>query len=1089
MHPDDVEHSAQSIGQWEHARDDSVFHRAYRMKNASGEYRWLEVTEVVFNRAPDGRVAQVLGIAFDNTERRQMEAAIRENEERLQAIMDNMPVLLDAADADDHIVFWNRECERVTGYTAEEIVGNPNALNLLYPDSEYLAHSIAEAKVSLHNYRDREWTLTCKDGSKRTISWSNVSGSVSIPGWAGWGVGIDVTERRKTEEALRQSEAHLRFIAENMNDIVSYSSLDGTLHFTSASIRHVLGITAEAWRSIPFEERMSYVHPDDRDHVLRVLSSLRESGQTGRYEHRFRHADGHYVHLETVVNCAVTPTGALGIIYVTRNISERRSAEQALRSSEERLRFITENIDDIVSFSITPGVEQYTNSAVVRAIGFSAEEWATVPTEERLTRVHPDDRKRVEQAFEVLREPGQGVRLEYRTRHRDGHYVDFEASMRSVETPGNGVGIISVSRNISERRKAEQALRSSEERLRFITENIDDVVSFSVLNGVHEYTNPAVAKSLGFSPEEWGAMGNEEHRARLHPEDYERVVGVLNELRQPGQSARCEYRTRHRDGHYVHFEASMRCVEIGDRDEVGLIMVSRDISERRRAEQALRQSEERFRRLIENLPVGITLQDAHDNILLCNRSACELLGLSEDQLMGRSSFDPRWNAISEDGRAFEPTQHPSVRALASGQPVRNVAMGIYRPETGDRVWLLVSAEPELDAEGNVQQVVVNFSDITERRKAEQTIRDSESRIRLLIENLQVGVLLHGPNMEILLHNPEALRLLGVTESQLIGSSPYPETWNVIHEDGSPFPCATRPAQHALATRQSVRDVVMGIHHSAEAVVWLLVNAEPQFDSEGNIGQVICTFIDITARREAESQRHELETKRRTLGNLRRFLNDVTHDLRTPLSVINTSLYLLQRHLNAEDRSLRYMHSIEEQIAHLIRIVEDMTDMSQLDYEQANIRLAPSNMNALVAMVASTFEENTAGKRQRLTLNRSDLLPPVMADEALMARALRYILNNAVIYTPPEGDIVISTLLRGNQVVIEVRDTGIGIDETDLPHIFEPFYRGDKSRTISEAGTGLGLTMALEIVEAHGGSIGVQTTPGEGSIFTICLGMK
>jgi PAS domain S-box-containing protein len=961
MHPDDRNRSAQSTGQWEDARDDSVFHRAYRMKNADGVYRWLEVTEVVFNRAPDGRVAQVLGIAFDITERRQMEDALRENQQRLQAIMDNMPVLLDASDENNHIVFWNRECERVTGYSAEEIVGNPDALTLLYPDSAYLTDSIAEAKLSQRNYRDREWTLTCKDGSQRTIAWSNVSGSVSIPGWAGWGVGIDITERRRAEEALRQSEAHLRFITENMNDIVSYSTLDGDIRFTSASIERVIGLTSETWRSMPFEERMSYVHPDDRENVLRVLRSLRESGQAGRYEHRFRHADGHYVHLETEVNCAVTPTGALGIIYVTRNISERRQAEQALRSSEERLRFITEHIDD--------------------------------------------------------------------------------------------------------------------------------VVSFSVLNGEQQYTNPAVAKSLGFSPEEWGKMGNEAHRARLHPEDYARVVGLLNGLHEPGQTARMEYRTQHRDGHYVHFEASMRCVEMADRDQVGLIMVSRDITERRRAEQALRQSEARFRRLIENLPVGITLQDAQDNILLCNRSACELLGLTEDQLMGRSSFDPRWNATNEDGRPLEPGQYPSLRALTTGQPVRGVVMGIYRPETDDRVWLLVSAEPELDAEGSVQQVVVNFSDITERRRAEQAIRDSESRVRLLIENLQVGVLLHGPNAEVLLYNPEALRLLNVNKSQLLGEAPYPEAWNVIHEDGSPFPCATRPAQQAIATGQPVRDVVMGVQHAADKVVWLLVNAEPQFDGEGNIRQVICTFIDITARRDAETQRHELETKRRTLGNLRRFLNDVTHDLRTPLSVINTSLYLLQRHMNPEERGLRYMESIEEQVAHLIRIVEDMTDMSQLDYEQANIRLAPSNVNALVAMVASTFEENTGSKRQRLTLNRSDLLPPVMADEALLARALRYILSNAIIYTPPEGDITVSTLRQGGQIIIEVRDTGIGIDDADLPHIFEPFYRGDKSRTISEAGTGLGLTMALEIVEAHGGTISVQTTPGQGSTFAICLEAK
>jgi PAS domain S-box-containing protein len=451
-------------------------------------------------------------------------------------------------------------------------------------------------------------------------------------------------------------------------------------------------------------------------------------------------------------------------------------------------------------------------------------------------------------------------------------------------------------------------------------------------------------------------MGSQEHQARLHPDDRERVVRVLEGLQQPGQVARCEYRTRHRDGHYVDFEATMRCVEMPDRNGVGLIMVSRDISERRRAEQAL--------------------------------------------------------------------------------------------------------------------------------------RDSESRFRLLIENLQVGVLLQGPSAEMLLYNRQALELLGLTESQLLGRTSFDENWKVIHEDGSPFPGPAHPVPQAIATRQPVRNVVMGVYRpTTESIVWLLVNAEPELDSEGHVKQVVCSFIDITERRAAEAQRHELETKRRTLGNLRRFLNDVTHDLRTPLSVINTSLYLLQRHMSQEHRHLRYMQSIDEQVAHLIRIVEDMSDMSQLDYEEANIRLAPSNINALVAMAVSAFEESIASKDIRLTLERDELLPPLMADEALLARALRYILNNAVIYTPPGGTIAVSTFRQENQLLIEVCDSGIGIDDTDLPHIFEPFYRGDKSRTISEAGTGLGLTMALEIVEAHGGSIGVQTTPGKGSTFSVRLELK
>ena len=201
----------------------------------------------------------------------------------------------------------------------------------------------------------------------------------------------------------------------------------------------------------------------------------------------------------------------------------------------------------------------------------------------------------------------------------------------------------------------------------------------------------------------------------LHADDravaHERMR-LVTETRKPTEPR--VYRFLRRDGSIVEGEARGVTFRVGD-DEL-LLTIVRDLTERHRVESALHRSESLFRTLIEDLRIGVLVQGPSAEIRVSNRAALELLGLEEAQLLGKTSFDPDWNVTREDGTPFPGPEHPVPTAIRTGRAVRDVVMAVYRPKRKDRVWLLVDAEPQLDAEGKVVQVVCTFSDITERRR-------------------------------------------------------------------------------------------------------------------------------------------------------------------------------------------------------------------------------------------------------------------------------------------------------------------------------------------------------------------------------------
>lgn len=240
--------------------------------------------------------------------------------------------------------------------------------------------------------------------------------------------------------------------------------------------------------------------------------------------------------------------------------------------------------------------------------------------------------------------------------------------------------------------------------------------------------------------------------------------------------------------------------------------------------------------------------------------------------------------------------------------------------------------------------------------------------------------------------------------------------------------------------------------------------------------------EIAERKRAEQEVLRLAVERERAQVLATFIRDASHEFRTPLTLIHTSLHLLSK-VRDEQRRLTYIERIEEQTQVILRLVEALVLMSRLDSGEP-LRRQLVDINMLVSTSVARYEAEIAARDIRLQIDYSPALPRLLGSAEELAQALDKILDNAVKYTPANGLIALRTLLNDGQLIIEISDSGSGISDQDLPHIFERFYRGDQAHT--SRGFGLGLPIAHKIIERHLGHIVVETDPTRGTTFRLVL---
>ncbi|MCM2465967.1 PAS domain S-box protein [Methanoculleus oceani] len=681
-------------------------------KQVRGEVRHAVIKDVEYSEyisvpipGPSGRVERVLTVSRDITGRKRAERTMAHERELLQAIIDAIPVMITIYDPNLKTFRFNRALRETLGWTEEDARGG-GLMALCYPDAGY-REMVGRFMRSLEpGWRD--FVLRAKDGSFVESSWANIrlSDDTRV------GIGIDIRERKAAERALRESEEWFRGIYERAGIGIALVGLDGCIIDSNPAFQEMLGYERDDLRGMHFADT---THPDDLAEDTALAASL-VAGEIESYrlEKRYVGRDGRILWGmltgSLVRNAEGGPEFLIGMI---ENITDRKRAEDALRESEERYRSLVELMPDAVVVH-QDGIIVYVNPACVRIAGAgSPEEIVGKPLD---LFVSPEYREAIAGQIRRMQQEGTATPLaEQELRTLDGRTIRVDITATPILYRGRP-SIMAVFRDITERKQAEETLQFERDQLLSIFDGLEQIVYVTdpATNEIL-YANPYFTRALG--KDVIGGLCYREFQGRETPCPFCTNDVILARKPEP---YRWEFYNPVLD---IHLDIVDRIIRWPDGRDVRL-EVAIDITERKRAELALQESEEQFRALLDATPDATVLIDREGIILALNEAMASRSGGSIEDLRGTCVYDlfPPDLAASRKKWADE--------AFSSAKPIRMTDE--YEGRIFDHILF-----PIQGANGQVRRLAVISADVTERKQVERIRREAYDRIEQNIEQFAI----------------------------------------------------------------------------------------------------------------------------------------------------------------------------------------------------------------------------------------------------------------------------------------------------------------------------------------------------------------
>jgi len=530
-------------------------------------------------------------------------------------------------------------------------------------------------------------------------------------------------------------------------------------------------------------------------------------------------------------------------------IHQRQQAEIEV----DRLAAIVESSEDAIISKNLDGIITSWNLGAEKLFGYTAKEIVGQSINKLISAEYQDEKEQIIQ--KIYR--GEHI-YHYDTKRvtKDGKLIDVSISISPIKDhTGKIIGASRIARDITERKQTEAALRQSEERWQLaVNGNNDGIWDWNIKTN-EVFFSSRWKEMLGYEDHE---IENtvDEWKNRVHPDD---LAWVTTAIQDHFAKKSAFYLTEHRvlckDGSYKWILDRGQALWDDAGNVIRMAGSHTDITERKQSEFALQESEARYRQLINNLNAGFVIHATDTSILLCNQTACELLGLSMDQMLGKTVIDPAWYFVREDGSVMSIEEYPVNQVLSTEVPIKNYVLGINTGIKPMIVWVLVNAYPEWDMNGQVKQVVITFIDISKGKQAEEEIKQTRNFLRALLDNLPVAIFVKDGHPErfgvFQFWNKTSEQLFGISAEEAIGKTDY----DFFPIEQAQYFCTKDQEIFAKGIVENIHEEVIDSYSLGKR--FLHTVKVPIFDEQNQPHYLLGFSEDITDRKQAEAELKEM----------------------------------------------------------------------------------------------------------------------------------------------------------------------------------------------------------------------------------------
>ncbi|MCH7974606.1 MAG: PAS domain S-box protein [Bacteroidetes bacterium] len=750
---------------------------------------------------------------------------------------------------------------------------------------------------------------------------------------------------------------------------------------------------------------------------------------------------------------------------------EHNQTKEKLKEKEEKYRLITETSQFGIWQIDSSGKFIFANEAFANFIGYKNEE---IIDKHFMMLVPPND-VRMSAIFFKRAMLGYSDQIEYLFKHKDGHLFPGFFSVVPIKKDGKIVGLTGVMSDLTEQKKVTDTIKESEEKFRAISTTATDAII--ILNEKAETTfwNDAATKIFGFTREE--ILGKDLNKfivPKRYYEDYKKgFAKFLITGKGPLVGYTRELTAHTKDGTEFPMEISMSAFK--NKNKWNAVGIIRDITERKQEQLESERNANELRQLIETANAPIFGIDLKGKVNEWNVTTAKITGFSKEEVLGKDLVE---EFITDD---YKQSVSKVLNDALEGKDTSNYEFPLYTKDKKP-LMILLNASVRRDVEGNITGVLGIGQDITELYKFRSNLeiivkeRTKELNISLsdaenardnidaILKSIADGLIVTDIHNQIVLMNSVAEDFLNIRLSEVINRSIY-----YAIKDKS-LRNLIKNTFDKIDTESQFDFILAGKDLNQSKI--LRARASIIKDKKGNNNGIIIIIQDISKEREIDKMKTE-------------FISTAAHELRTPLtSIQGFSEILLTRDDISDQEKKKFLGHINNQATNLTRIINDLLDISRIESGKGYVlEREPCMIGDAIKIVVDPFITQTKIHKFEVVVPKKPV--EIIVDKEKMEQVLENLINNAVKYSPDGGKIQIKGELIKDNYQVSVQDEGVGMTREQVEKIFDKFYRADTTNTAIE-GTGLGMSIVKNIVEAHDGKVWVESEIGKGTKVTFTL---